>query len=141
MSHPLLVQRAVDVCTCPLLASRQPINPRKRLKAESVALEGRIRAVKDLKAETLEKTLEAERQVMLWEKKTQLERETQVKKIESFLAASYAIHRSTPPNHDSIVKTRGTERLLSTSIFRRAIDTRHRRLAKFENKGAGRASN
>lgn len=34
--------------------------------------------MKDLKAETLEKILEAERQVMLWEKKTQLERETQV---------------------------------------------------------------
>ncbi len=47
-------------------------------KAESVALEGRIRAVKDLKAETLDQILEAERQVMLWEKKTQLERETQV---------------------------------------------------------------
>lgn len=34
--------------------------------------------MKDLKAEALEQILEAERQVMLWEKKTQLERETQV---------------------------------------------------------------
>lgn len=48
-------------------------------EAESIALEGRIRSVKDLKAETLEQILEAERQVMLWEKKTQLERETQVR--------------------------------------------------------------
>ena len=53
-------------------------NAKNGPKAESIALEGRIRAVKDLKAETLEKILEAERQVMLWEKKTQLERETQV---------------------------------------------------------------
>lgn len=34
--------------------------------------------MKDVKAETLDQILEAERQVMLWEKKTQLERETQV---------------------------------------------------------------
>lgn len=34
--------------------------------------------MKELKALTLEKILEAERQVMLWEKKMQLERETQV---------------------------------------------------------------
>lgn len=64
----------------PVLVSRQRLTyPRIHRKADSVALEGRIRAVKDLKAETLEKILEAERQVMLWEKKTQLERETQVK--------------------------------------------------------------
>lgn len=44
-----------------------------------MALEGKIRAIKDAKAETLEQILEAERQVMLWEKKTQLERETQVR--------------------------------------------------------------
>ena len=47
-------------------------------QAESVALEGRIRSVKGVKAETLEQILEAERQGMLWEKKMQLERETQV---------------------------------------------------------------
>lgn len=57
--------------------NRKKIN---EFKAESVALEDRIRSVKDLKAETLEQILEAERQAMLWEKKTQLERETQVTK-------------------------------------------------------------
>lgn len=54
------------------------INRIVRYQGESVALEGKIRAVKDAKAETLQQILEAERQVMLWEKKTQLERETQV---------------------------------------------------------------
>lgn len=43
-----------------------------------MALEGQIRQVKDRKADTLEQILEAERQVMLWEKRMQLERETQV---------------------------------------------------------------
>lgn len=53
--------------------------PTKSLQhqAESAALESKIRVVKDIKAETMEEILEAERQVMLWEKKTQLERETQ----------------------------------------------------------------
>ncbi|CAM9308764.1 unnamed protein product, partial [Hapterophycus canaliculatus] len=56
---------------------REFVQELKDLEAESIALEGRIRGVKDLKAEALEQILEAERQVMLWEKKTQLERETQ----------------------------------------------------------------
>lgn len=43
-----------------------------------MTLEGRIRSVKSVKAETLEQILETERQGMLWEKKMQLERETQV---------------------------------------------------------------
>ncbi|CAM9386456.1 unnamed protein product [Ascophyllum nodosum] len=47
------------------------------LEAESIALEGKIRSVKNAKTEALEQILEAERQSMLWEKKTQLERETQ----------------------------------------------------------------
>lgn len=37
--------------------------------------------MKDQKAEALEQILEAERQVMLWEKKMQLERETQVREV------------------------------------------------------------
>ncbi|CAM9746181.1 unnamed protein product, partial [Scytosiphon promiscuus] len=56
---------------------REFVQELKDLEGESIALEGRIRGVKDLKAEALEQILEAERQVMLWEKKTQLERETQ----------------------------------------------------------------
>lgn len=51
------------------------------VKSESIALEGRIRAVKDSKAEAMEQILEVERQIMLWEKKTQLERETQASKL------------------------------------------------------------
>eukprot|EP00904_Undaria_pinnatifida_P003878 jgi/Undpi1/13491/HiC_scaffold_8.g03150.m1 len=56
---------------------REFIQELRDLEAESVALEGRIRSVKGVKAETLEQILEAERQGMLWEKKMQLERETQ----------------------------------------------------------------
>lgn len=50
-------------------------------QGESIALEDKIRSVKSVKAETLEQILETERQIMLWEKKTQLERETQVRAL------------------------------------------------------------
>ena len=56
--------------------SIRPVSTPPR-QAESIALEGKIRSVKNAKTEALEQILEAERQSMLWEKKTQLERETQ----------------------------------------------------------------
>ncbi|CBJ31769.1 conserved unknown protein [Ectocarpus siliculosus] len=70
-------RRAHELDDATRALEREFVQELRDLEAESVALEGRIRSVKDLKAETLEQILEAERQVMLWEKKTQLERETQ----------------------------------------------------------------
>ena len=47
------------------------------MEAVSVALEGQIGTLKEEKAKLLEDIIEAERQVLLWEKKIQLEKETQ----------------------------------------------------------------
>jgi hypothetical protein len=49
----------------------------KELESESVQMEARVAALKEEKAKLLEDILEAERQVLLWEKKIQLEKETQ----------------------------------------------------------------
>jgi coiled-coil domain-containing protein 40 len=49
----------------------------KELESQSVQMEARVAALKDEKAKLLEDILEAERQVLLWEKKIQLEKETQ----------------------------------------------------------------
>merc|ERR1711998_699468 len=49
----------------------------KELETESVTLETKIHEVKEAKSVLLEEIVETERQLMLWEKKIQLERETQ----------------------------------------------------------------
>ncbi|CAN0002185.1 unnamed protein product, partial [Heterosigma akashiwo] len=49
----------------------------RELEGESLRLEARVQEVRTRKAEVLEEIVETERQVMLWEKKIQLERETQ----------------------------------------------------------------
>ena len=49
----------------------------KELETESVTLETKIHEVKEAKGVLLEEIVETERQLLLWEKKIQLERETQ----------------------------------------------------------------
>merc|ERR1711988_732022 len=49
----------------------------KELETESVTLETKIQEVKEAKSVLLEEIVETERQLLLWEKKIQLERETQ----------------------------------------------------------------
>merc|ERR1712070_692430 len=49
----------------------------KELETESVTLETKIHEVKEAKSVLLEEIVETERQLLLWEKKIQLERETQ----------------------------------------------------------------
>lgn len=67
-------------------------------QGESIALEDKIRSVKSIKAETLEQILETERQIMLWEKKTQLERETQVRVSLNTSRTSYGEVNPLDPN-------------------------------------------
>merc|ERR1719446_1587266 len=54
----------------------------KELEEKSVAMETKLTAVKSTKAELLDEIMEAERQLLLWEKKIQLEKETHAKEIE-----------------------------------------------------------
>merc|ERR1719498_560592 len=49
----------------------------KELETESVTLETKIHEVKEAKSVLLEEIVETERQLLLWEKKIQLEKETQ----------------------------------------------------------------
>lgn len=65
--HFLLLHACLTVLCCFL----------QELERESAALEASIAASKEEKAKLLEDILEAERQVLLWEKKIQLEKETQ----------------------------------------------------------------
>ena len=50
----------------------------KELEGEAVQMEGKISEVKSAKNQILDEIVEAERQILLWEKKIQLEKETQV---------------------------------------------------------------
>mmetsp|Transcript_18918 Transcript_18918/g.39374 ORF Transcript_18918/g.39374 Transcript_18918/m.39374 type:complete len:913 (-) Transcript_18918:91-2829(-) len=50
----------------------------KELEGEAVQMEGKISQVKAAKNQILDEIVEAERQILLWEKKIQLEKETQV---------------------------------------------------------------
>ncbi|KAF0697615.1 Aste57867_11705 [Aphanomyces stellatus] len=49
----------------------------KELEAESVAMEAQANAIKQEKQQLLDQIIEVERQIMLWEKKIQIEKETQ----------------------------------------------------------------
>jgi CII-binding regulator of phage lambda lysogenization HflD len=49
----------------------------KELELESVAMERRLQEAKQQKASLLDEIVEAERQLLMWEKKIQLEKETQ----------------------------------------------------------------
>ena len=52
------------------------VNELRELEAQSVRWEQQIAKCKDEKNAILEKSVETERQIMLWEKKIQLEKET-----------------------------------------------------------------
>merc|ERR1711968_317034 len=53
------------------------INELKEMEQESIGLDGKIKTLKDEKKELLKDIVECERQLLLWEKKIQLEKETQ----------------------------------------------------------------
>lgn len=49
----------------------------KELENESIRLENHISSLKESKADVLAEIVEAERQILLWERKIQLEKEMQ----------------------------------------------------------------
>ena len=53
------------------------INELKEMEEESIAMDRKIKALKEEKQELLKDIVESERQLLLWEKKIQLEKETQ----------------------------------------------------------------
>ncbi|CAM9148875.1 unnamed protein product, partial [Choristocarpus tenellus] len=70
-------KRVSELGNATSVLEREFIQELRELESQSVDLESRIRKIKGMKADTLDEILEMERQVMLWEKKIQLERETQ----------------------------------------------------------------
>jgi len=65
------------VCAC--ANSWQIVTDLKVLEEEAVKLEGKIDRIADEKKQMLAELVEAERQIMLWERKTALEKELQAR--------------------------------------------------------------
>lgn len=64
-------------CWCMWLLAQSRVGVQQELEKQSQGLEASIAQLKEDKAKILEDILDAERQVLLWEKKIQLEKETQ----------------------------------------------------------------
>lgn len=60
------------------VVEKEFIQELKELEGEAVQMEGKISEIKAAKNQILDEIVEAERQILLWEKKIQLEKETQV---------------------------------------------------------------
>jgi chromosome segregation ATPase len=69
--------QAMELANTASLLERDFTQELKELEAESMQMEAKLLALKETKAAILDNILETERQIMLWEKKIQLERETQ----------------------------------------------------------------
>ena len=78
------------------MTEQEFIQELKELEKEAVGMESRISEVKANKNQILDEIVEAERQVLLWEKKIQLSKETQVRASERRGRARGAKRRSSP---------------------------------------------